>query len=270
MKNVFVAALVAAAVATTASAQSIVSFTGTYAQNFDSLASTGTSASWSNNPSFPVVQGWSAWRANSAGNTAARDATSNNFTAYGINDGGSNGGNLYSYGSIGSTDRALGSLSSGTPGDILVVLALRNDTGSPISNITLTYDSEQWRNGGNTALHSTVLDYKVVSTIAFSDTEANFTTGYTAPGAAFNTVTNVASSTAAAVDGNVAGLTAGRGGAISLTWNPGQILLLRWWDNNDVGNDHGLAIDNVSIIPTPGAIALMGVGALVATKRRRK
>lgn len=268
MKSVFVAALVAAA--SVASAQSIVSFTGTYSQNFDSLASTGTSVAWSNNPSFPVLQGWSAWRTNSAGNTTARDASINNFTAYGINDGASNSGNLYSYGSVGSTDRALGSLSSGTPGDILIVLALRNDTGAAITDISLSYDSEQWRNGGNTASHSTVLDYKVVSTIGLSDTDASFTTGYVAPGASFNTVTNVASATAAAVDGNVAGLSTGRGGAISLTWNPGEILLVRWWDNNDVGNDHGLAIDNLNIVPTPGTMALVGVGGLMVARRRRK
>lgn len=268
MKSVFVAALVAAA--SVASAQSIVSFTGTYSQNFDSLANTGTSASWSNNAAFPVIQGWSAWRTNAAGIFGGRDSSTNNFTAYGINDGGSNSGNLYSYGAANSTDRALGSLSSGTPGDILILLALRNDTGAAITNITLSYDSEQWRNGGNTALHSHVLDYKVVSSISFSDNDASFTTGYVAPGASFNTVTNVASATAAAVDGNAAGLSAGRGGAINLTWNPGEILLVRWWDDNNQGNDHGLAIDNLTIVPAPGVIALMGASGLMVARRRRK
>jgi PEP-CTERM motif len=52
-----------------------------------------------------------------------------------------------------------------------------------------------------------------------------------------------------------------------LSWAPGQSLWLRWTDANDAGNDHGLAIDNVSVeasgaVPEPSTLTMFGVGAL--------
>src|SRR5256885_11469042 len=67
-------------------------------------------------------------------------------------------------------------------------------------------------------------------------------------GANFNWQSPVATGTAAAVDGNVAGRVNNVGGDLrGLGWAPGATLWLRWVELNDVGNDHGLAIDDVSI-----------------------
>src|SRR5262245_4592250 len=79
-------------------AQAQVSLTtlGTpYAQNFDTLLATGT-ATWTNNTTLP---GW----------YHARTGTGTTIVA---NDGLSNAGNLYSYGTGTNTDRALGSIGS--------------------------------------------------------------------------------------------------------------------------------------------------------------
>jgi hypothetical protein len=280
MKSTAIVAVTVAAAAGLASAQTFLSYTtsgSVYTNTFDSpiLASTGN-PTWTNNSPFQTITGWSAYRSGSAGVSGLRDDTSTNVSAYSANDGASNTGSLYSYGSSGTSERALGTLASAA-GDFLMMFAVRNDTGLTLDSFTFNYDFEQWRNGGNTSAHSLVVDYKVKTNASFSsglnfENQASFTTGYTAPGAAWNGTSVVNTATAGAVDGNAAGLVANRGGTITgITWNPGTLLIIRFWDDNNSGNDHGLAIDNVrfSAVPTPGAAALLGLGALAVGRRRR-
>lgn len=266
-----------AVVGATANAQSIFNYNvngGVYSQNFNTL-NTSSSAAWSNNASFPFsgMTGWSAWRAGSAGISGSRDATSANNTAIVASDGNSNTGALYSFGSFGSSDRALGNVGSGGTGDFLFVLALKNTTGDTLTQFTLGYDMEQWRNGGNTSAQSMIFDYKDLNSasIAFTDTDAN-AAGFTTPGGAFDGASVVNTSTATTVNGNAAGLVSGRGGTITgLNWANGDVLLLRWWDDNNQGNDHGLSIDNVtfSAVPEPGTMVALGLGLAAMARRRR-
>ena len=48
-----------------------------------------------------------------------------------------------------------------------------------------------------------------------------------------------------------------------LNWQPGEDLWVRWADINDAGNDHGLAIDDVTFsaeaIPEPATITMAGL-----------
>jgi PEP-CTERM motif len=77
------------------------------------------------------------------------------------------------------------------------------------------------------------------------------------------------------VDGNGAGSVAGLGGTVVADWAPGQTLWLRWVDLNDVGNDHGLAIDNFSFSvtavpePEPWMLLMTGLAAVGFVARRR-
>ncbi len=280
MKTTSFVALATLSLAGVASAQTFLSYTtagSVYGNTFDSpiLAASGSN-SWTNNSPFQNITGWSAYRSGSAGISGLRDDTSTNVSTYTGDAGTSTGGGLYSYGSAGTAERSLGTIGS-VAGDFLIMFAVRNDTGATLDSFTFNYDFEQWRNGGNAAAHSLVLDYKVKNDASFAsglnfENQASFTSGYTAPGGAWNGTSLVNASTAGAVDGNVAGLSAGRGGTITgLTWNPGTLLIIRFWDDNNSGNDHGLSIDNVrfSAIPSPGAAALLGLGALGAARRRR-
>src|SRR5205085_409398 len=54
-------------------------------------------------------------------------------------------------------------------------------------------------------------------------------------------------STAAALDGNAAANRTALSSTITVTVNNGQEVWLRWKDINDANNDHGLAIDDVSV-----------------------
>src|SRR6185503_14693636 len=99
---------------------------GAYFQDFDGLTNSGLVNAWMNNQ---TLEGWYASR--TAGNTEVT-----NFAA---GDGSSIVGSLYSLGSSGSSDRALGTLASG--------IRFVNDTGFTRSNLVVAYTGEQWRVG---------------------------------------------------------------------------------------------------------------------------
>src|SRR5262245_46627191 len=90
-----------------------------YTQNFDTLPASG-SVTWTNNSTIPD------W-------FHARTGTGTTIVA---NDGSSNAGNLYSYGTGTATDRALGSIGSGNAaiGNMFWGYRLHNDTGATITS----------------------------------------------------------------------------------------------------------------------------------------
>ena len=216
----------------------MISFSSSYSQNFDSLD--GVSLSWTNDVTLP---GWFLFRP-PANNPVA-------ITGYAFGTGSSTTGSFYSYGSTNASDRALGGLGSngsyfGSPGsgDVAgwIALALTNSSGNTINALDLSFNGEQWRNGGNASAQSMVLQYGFGSTFAA-------VSNWIAPGGNFNWTSPVASSTAAAVNGNsVAGRVSNRGGSLqNLGWLANSNLWFRWIENNDAGADHGLAIDDLSI-----------------------
>lgn len=211
-----------------------VSFTGNYAQDFDGLAATGTSAVWANNATLP---GWFLYNASQAA-----------ITTYVVGSGASNTGSFYSLGL--NADRALGGVASGgayfggpAQGAVAgwIALAVRNDTGGLVDGISLRFNGEQWRNGGNTSQQTMALEY------GFGPTFAEVPE-WIQPKGTFDWKSPVATAAAGPVDGNVAGRVSGVGGDLrGLAWAPEGILWLRWAEVNDVGNDHGLAIDDLSL-----------------------
>jgi predicted extracellular nuclease/phosphodiesterase/alkaline phosphatase D-like protein len=218
-----------------------ISFTELYAQNFNSLATAGTSVEWTNDVTLP---GWFLFRQLGTASSA--------ITTYAANSGSSATGAFVSYGSTGSGERALGGLGSGgayfgspSGGSVAgwLALALTNASGSAIQTLKLSFTGEQWRNGGNTTVQTMVLQRGYGSSF---DQVGSWLT----PGGTFNWSSPVAIASAAAVDGNSLGRVSGRGGELDLSstpWGPGATLWLRWVETNDTGNDHGLAIDDLVI-----------------------
>ncbi len=233
-----------------------VGFSGTYSQDFTGLASeTGTGVSWENGT---TLDGWSLF-----------DKNDSAITSYNVGPGSSIIGSFYSFGSTDANDRALGGVGSGgtyfgSPASDAVAgyiaVALKNLSGSSYTEFTIQFRGEQWRNGGNTTAQSMVLQYGFGDTF----TEVN---SWTSPGGTFDYASPVHTGTAAAVDGNVAGLVSGLGGTIgSVSWSENQTLWVRWREYNDAGNDHGLAIDDFSVtaVPEPVNVALAVFGGISA------
>jgi hypothetical protein len=259
------------------SAHAVVNFTGSpYFENFDSLAIAPTAANtaaitWVNDT---TLTGWSLF---------AQPAPGVAIPTYIAGNGSSNAGNFYSYGTVASSDRALGGLGSagayfGAPAAGAVAgwmaVALQNNSGAAFNSFTVGFNGEQWRNGGNATLaaQTMLMEYGFGASFAA-------VSSWTAPGGSFNWSSLVNTATAGAVDGNATGLVTGVGGTVNTTWNAGDTLWIRFIENNDIGNDHGLALDNFSLtaasvvaVPEPQACALMiaGLGLLGFAARRRK
>ncbi len=245
----------------------------TYSQNFDSLASTstGTTVPWADNTTLP---GWYASRAlTTSGGTYGPYP----YVSYRVAGGENNSGWIYSFGTNGAnaiTDRAFGSIASGTPATNAFGLRLQNDTANVLGDITISYTGEQWRNGGNLAVQTMYFTYQTGAT-AITDPRPGDESNWTAfSSLSFSTPTT--GETATPLDGNAPGnYTVFSSVMLSgVTLNPGDEIFLRWYDRNDSGNDHGFGVDDFTVsfavIPEPSSIALAGLSFLSLMLWRRR
>jgi len=217
-----------------------------YTQNFDGMGTLSASA--------PL--GWNAGTLTGASTT---NGIINSVAVLNNNTGNSTTSGNFNYGSSGAADRAIGSLAASTTTRATEVLFV-NNTGTTITNLTISYDGEQWRDGGT----ATATDQL---TMAFSQATAGGLTNFTAMGTSFNFVVPKNGSSATALDGNLAAnRIAGIGGAYAVSIAAGEVFVFRWIDADTAGNDDGMAIDNFSLaydaIPEPSTILLVGLGLI--------
>ena len=208
-----------------------LSLSSAYSQNFNTLINSGNTT-WTNGS---TLSGW----------YTSRTGTGTSIVA---NDGSSTSGNLYSYGTTSSTDRALGSVGSGNAaaGSFLWGARFFNDTGSTISTLYLNYAGEQWRNSA-AAAQTVDFQYQLGATSLNAGTWTDFNP--------LDFTSSVTGGTASGRDGNLStGRTLISGTLSGLSLAAGQEIWLRWSDPDHSGSDHGLAIDDVqvSINPLPG------------------
>ncbi len=223
------------------SAQFSIATTGTnYTQDFAAL----TGGTWTDN-TVPLT-GW----------YAATTATAT-ISALGTNTGSSITAGLYSFGTAAAADRAIGFAPSnaftGTSGagKGFIGWRLKNNTGSSISSISVTWTGEQWRRENNASSHTLNLFYQAGATVT------SLTTGSWTSASSVFTSPIVGATAGAALDGNLsANRTSNIIATITVNIPAGEEIMLRWEDLNDAGNDHLLAIDDVTInatasIPSP-------------------
>jgi endonuclease/exonuclease/phosphatase family metal-dependent hydrolase len=210
---------------------------GTYSQNFDLLADSG-SPGWTDNSTLP---GW----------YISKSVAPNNVTGYTPGTGSSGTGTIYSFGASGSTERALGSVASGTPGNFAYGVRFTNDTGSVQTNIIVSYTGEQWRNANGTGAVTNALAFSCqIASAALTNADAANSQTWTAFSALdFNSPIVNAGGSGMALDGNAA---ANRRVFTNIVLTgavvqPGQEIFLRWRDANDSGNDAGIAVDDLTI-----------------------
>ena len=212
-----------------------VTYNGGASENFDTLASSGTSST--------LPAGW-----------YFHAGTSTTYTA---DDGSlSTTGSVYSYGAAAATDRAFGSMVTNALGGSGTVAArigarINNQSGSTLSQLQVSYTGEVWQYQATTA-DKLAFEYSTNAT-SLTDTAATWTAvaalDFNVPGSVVGTGKkdgNLAANRAA-VSNTITGLSVANGADIWVRWN----------DTNVSGVDNGLAIDDVQFgtpVDTPPAV----------------
>lgn len=212
----------------------------------------------------PVVQDFNGLAASGSSNvlptgwvlSETGSAANDSYTA---SSGTLNTGNTYSFGAGTTSERAFGTLRSGTLAPTIGAVFI-NDTGTSITSLDVSYWGEQWRVGSTGRQDRLDFQYSLDATSLSTGTWQNvdaldFSTLNTAATGAYNgdEVANRAFKQA-----TIGGLAIANGGVI---W-------IRWADVDPSGSDDGLAVDDFSITvfatdeppsviasyPAPGAI----------------
>ncbi len=231
--SVLAAGLLAVLIASPVLAQCVSLTTpgSAYTQNFGTLSS--TAGSTTNNL---TITGWFLTESG----LGARDNEQ-----YGVDTGGSNTGDVYSYGAAGNAERALGALRSGT----LVPLfgaCFTNNTGTTVTSLDVAYTGEQWRLG--TAARTDQINFQ------YSTNATDLATGTWTPVAALN-FTTPDTATLGAKDGNAAATRTALATTIpALGIANGATFWIRWTDTDASGADDGLAVDDFSLTPQGGVV----------------
>lgn len=249
--NHFIPKLLATALAATPLAQAQVSHTGgTYTQDFNTLQGTTnntTGVAWSDNLTLP---GWYSSHASYGVTNGTMGGTAATF------DGTSVAANVgfFSFGTAGSTDRALGSrATSGVAGNSTIYYGVRlvNNTAQTITAFNVMCTGEQWHKNGATTVHTLPLQYLLGATSVSS--------GIWTAAATFSSPVNT--TTIASLDGNASANRSGVAARITgVSWAPGIELWLRIQDDNESGNEQAMGIDDF-IFNTEGNSALFFNGA---------
>ncbi|PYQ32335.1 MAG: hypothetical protein DMF57_13460 [Acidobacteria bacterium] len=226
-RRLFFVALVALLVAPRLTAQcvSLTTIGSAYTQDFNTLASSGTSNAAA--PGWPL--GW-----------AFSESLANANTTYTAGTGSSNAGDTYSFGSAGSTERALGGLQSGT---LLPTIGacFTNNTGSTVTSLSIAYTGEQWRLG-TSGRGADRLDFQ------YSTNATSLTTGLWIDVDSLDFSSPITAGSVGLLNGNLAANRTSISSSVpSLAISNGATFWIRWNDLNASGADDGLAVDDFSL-----------------------
>ncbi len=197
-------------------------------QNFDTLANTGTANDLTIN----------GWYLNEVGTSASNNGQYNTGTGSGT------GGDVYSFGAASGTERAFGTLLSGTLAPSIGA-QYTNNTGSTITGLDISYLGEMWRLGQNTVGRAADrLDFQ------FSTDATSLATGTWVDANALDFSSPVLTGTVGPLNGNDAANQTAVSGSLTLSIPNGASFWIRWTDSDIApGSDDGLAVDNVSVTP---------------------
>jgi hypothetical protein len=269
-----------AAFATSAVAAPVPYAGGTYTQDFNGLpvATTGPGIVTTITGRGPhdingtygtlTATGMEGW-------TMSNNAGSSTNTEYRAHNGsvaGSAGRGVISFGTINSTDRALGTLATSNQISRFGLVFL-NNSATTYNAFDVSFAVEQWRQGEVGVQNTNLYDYAVSSdSLDNINTAAIFTNygSYGTPNPA-----EVGDFGEIALDGNLSENQIAVTDSVSgISWAPGQWLLLRWNGQDVTGQDNGLSIDNfsftASVVPEPTGLGLATIGLAAYVARRRR
>ncbi|MCE3296215.1 MAG: hypothetical protein K0R65_1929 [Crocinitomicaceae bacterium] len=220
--------------------------TGTpYTQNFNGLPTTsdGGTITWSDNTSltgFYVLPNAMLYEAS--------------YTTM------SNTGKPYIYKN--GSDMSIGSRASGSSpnNNIYIGARFKNNTGSTIQSLEVGYYGEQWTIAENGTNVNNLQFHYQKSASAISSLNSGSWTAVSAlnfqqiwtssqSSAKGGTACTGTSNQCLALDGNNAANRVFRYAVFNVTLNPGEEIMLRWYDADNSSNDHHLQIDDLEVTP---------------------
>lgn len=207
---------------------SLISPNSTYTQNFDAMGTTST-----------LPPNWLAVKF-----SGTSSLLNGSPLTIGVTNGSASSGNAYNVGTTSASDRALGTLASGS-----IVPAFgtsfQNNTGSVIGSVSFSGFSEQWRSGSSSTEDEIIL-------FEYSTDATSLTTGTWTALSSLNLVELLVSTTAAAaVNGNDAANRVAISGSIAnLNFNAASTLWIRWRDKDNGGSDGIYALDEFRLTYT--------------------
>ena len=195
-----------------------------YTQNFDTLASIGTSS--------VVPAGWAFVETGTAANTTYTAGTGSSAT-----------GDTYSFGALGSSERAFGALRSGALSPLRGA-GFTNNTGVAIQALQITYAGEQWRLGFSPRPAPDRLDFQ------YSTTATSISTGTYTDVNDLDFSSPITSGAVGALNGNLAANRTIISFTITgLNIANGSTFFIRWVDFDIPQADDGMAVDDFSLTP---------------------
>jgi hypothetical protein len=201
-----------------------------YTQDFNTLSNVAGSTT-----NDLAIDGWVL----SEGGLGGRDNEQ-----YAVDDGSSNTGDTYSYGTAGSPDRALGALQSNSLTATFGAVFFNQTAFTVMDSITISYVGEQWR-FGQAGRGADRLDFQY--SVGVTDVP-------TGPWTDFDALDFSTPNTAATIgetDGNTAAFRAPVSATIAgVNFGPQMYLFVRWVDADIAGPEDGLAIDDFSLAPS--------------------
>ena len=217
-----------------------------YTQDFNTLTAGGTGEASYSHTALP-----NGWTFAEIGITHSADRINGKYS---WGPGNSSIADTYSYGSTSTDpDRAFGSLvgknSGGTVDfeNIKIGAAFTNNTGEAITELSISYFGEQWRQGGSGIAGKLSFAYSTDATSLNSGTWANV--------ASLDFTAQQTATTATQLDGNVAPNRTEKTYTITgLNIPNGATFWIRWENAILTGTTYkgdGLAVDDFSLIPNP-------------------
>jgi hypothetical protein len=236
-------------------------------EDFNFLASTGTTNVWNNDQGSENANGSPGWW-----------WFGDNSTGYDASDGSSSTPDLTSFGV--DSDRAMGSLTGGANDFTVWSLVIQNNLSAPITALTVSFTGEQWRDA-DVPTNTVTFSYKTSSVATDFNQESDFgddpvadVTWTANPNLNFTGTDDLAGDVAVNPPRQFA-----RNDTLTVNVPVGEFIALRWHDGNFSSlSDHGLAIDDLTItattaaIPEPSALLFGGLvcGILGLEYARRK
>lgn len=253
----------------------VVSFTGSYSENFDGLPSSNTTLTGTNvlgaHVALPGVPSWEVARLTG---TLANAAINSTYATT---------GRFYSMANATvPSDRAIATLGSGSFSGGFGV-ALINNTVDVVGAINVSYSFEIWGVQGTTTANET--EDRLSFSYGLSGggiTVSNYLTSaemipamlLDAVSPTTNMVTDVLTGTDPnrSRDGNAPEWTQINSTVLSgLNWAPGQTLFFRFTDSDSSGFDAAMGVDNFLVtVPEPSTLMLSSIALASLLRRRRK